>query len=440
MSVTSVDQAVVVCGGMGTRLASVLGDLPKALAPVADRPLLGHLLADLAAAGVSEVLLLAGVGGERLRAAALDLAPAGLVVRTEIETHPRGTAGALHPVAHRLAERFFYVLGDIFTALDWARLAAAAVDNGGLGTLLVHRSSHPQDSDLLALDDGDGICGWVGRGPDGRSTATVVTAALTNAGVAVLHRRLLEYIPPDRATDLFGEVIPRRVDARAALYGYRSCEYVKDLGTPERLRSVDADVRAGRAHNRAGGVLLDRDGVLNVEMGPVSHPDQLQLLPGVAEAVARLNRASIPTAVISNQAVVARGLCSNHTLDAIHLRLADLLAAKGASLDGVFVCPHHPETHHGEGDPALRGPCRCRKPAVGLVESALDRLSVVAGRAVVVGDASVDLQLAANAGLPGIGLETGLACGDGRYPARPVWRFPDLAAATEWLCAGSAKR
>ena len=165
-----------------------------------------------------------------------------------------------------------------------------------------------------------------------------------------------------------------------------------------------------------------------------------ELLPGVAEAVARLNRASIPTAVISNQAVVARGLCSADTLDAIHLRLADLLAQQGARLDGVFVCPHHPETHHGEGDPALRGPCRCRKPAVGLVESALDRLSVVAGRAVVVGDASVDLQLAANAGLPAIGLETGLACGDGQHPARPVWRFADLAAAAEWLCSGSAKQ
>ncbi len=117
---TSVDQAVVVCGGRGTRLASILGDLPKALAPVAGRPLLAHLLEDLAIAGVSEVLLLAGEGGEQLRAAAESLAPAELDVYTEIEPAPRGTAGALHPVAHRLRERFLYVLGDVYTALDWA--------------------------------------------------------------------------------------------------------------------------------------------------------------------------------------------------------------------------------------------------------------------------------------------------------------------------------
>jgi histidinol-phosphate phosphatase family protein len=434
VDVTALDQAVVVCGGQGTRLASILGDLPKALVPVADRALLHYLLTDLAAAGVSEVLLLAGPGGESLREAAGVLAPAGLAVHTEIEPYPRGTAGALHPVAHRLRERFLYVLGDVFTALDWSRLAAAGEANGGLGTLLVHRSSHPEDSDLLALDDGDRLAGWVGRGPGGRSTAAVPTAALTNAGVAVLHRRLLDYVPPDRATDFFGEVIPRRVDARAALYGYRSAEYVKDLGTPERLREVDGDVRAGRVKNRAEAVLLDRDGVLTAEVGPVTHPDQLRLLPGAAEAVGRLNRASIRTAVVTNQAVVARGLCSALAVDAIHERLAVLLAEAGAHLDGVYVCPHHPETHHGEGDPALRGPCRCRKPSVGLVESALAELSVPAWRAVVVGDATVDLQLAANAGLPAIALDSGLACGDAQHPARPVWRFADLAAAARWLC------
>ncbi len=436
---TSLDQAVVVCGGRGTRLASVLGDLPKALAPVAGRPLLAHLLEDLASAGVSEVLLLAGEGGERLRAAAEALAPAGLAVHTEIEPAPRGTAGALLAVAHRLRERFLYVLGDVYTALDWARLAAAGDVNGGLGTLLVHRSSHPEDSDVLATDDGDRISGWVGRGPDGRSTAAVVTAAMTNAGVAVLHRRLTDFIPRDRPADLFGEVIPRRVDAREALYGYRTCEYVKDLGTPDRLRGVDADVRTGRARLRAEVVLLDRDGVLNVEAGPLRRPEQLRLLPGAAAAVRRLNQASIFAAVVSNQAVVARGLCTTRELGVIHQRLADLLEEEGAHLDGVFVCPHHPETNHDDGDPALRGPCRCRKPSVGLVESALAEVSVQPGRAVVVGDATVDLQLAANAGLPSIGVDTGHGCADGRYPARPVWRFADLAAATDWLCGFGAR-
>ncbi len=426
-------QAVVVCGGKGTRLSSVLGDLPKGLAPVADRPLLAHLLSDLASAGVSEVWLLAGVGGARLREAARELAPAGLAVHTEIETRPLGTAGALHPVAQHLRSRFFYILGDVYTALDWGRLAEAAEAHGGLGTLLAHRSSHPEDSDLLALDDADRLVGWVGRGPDGRSTAAVPTAALTNAGVAVLHRRILRYIPPDRSVDLFGEVIPRRVDARDALFGYRSCEYVKDLGTPQRLAAVDADVRSGRARLRAELVLLDRDGVINDEVGPVTHPDQLRLLPGAAEGVARLNRASILTAVVSNQAAVARGLCSADDLEAIHGRLAELLGDAGARLDGIYCCPHHPETHHGEGVGALRGPCRCRKPAVGLVQRALAELDVPAWRAVVVGDSTVDLQLAVNAGLPAIGLETGHGCADGGYPARSVWRFADLRAACRWL-------
>ncbi len=424
----------MVCGGKGTRLAPILGDLPKALAPVAGRPLLAHLLEDLWSAGVSEVLLLAGVGGDRLRDAAGELAPPSLDVRTHIEARPLGTAGALHAVSGALAPRFLFVLGDLYTALDWPLLARVAQDHGGLGTLLVHRSSHPSDSDLVALDDRDRLVGWLGRGEGGRTTAALPAAALTNAGVGVLSRRLLCYIPTDRPSDLFGEVIPRRVDARDAIFGYRSCEYVKDMGTPKRLAEVDGAVRSGRARRRAEAVLLDRDGVLVEEAGPVISPDRLRLIPGAAQALARLNRASVRLALVTNQAAVARGLCDRSAVDAVHARLVELLAEAGARLDSLHVCPHHPETHHAEGVAPLRGPCLCRKPSTGLLEEALGALGVPPWRAMVVGDSTADLQAAANAGLASAGLATGHGCADGRHPARPVWRFSDLAAAADWIC------
>lgn len=427
-------QAVVLCGGRGTRLAGVLGDLPKALVPLAGRPLLALLLADLARAGVREVVLLAGVGGAQVVAAAEAHAPAGLRLRAVVEDRPRGTAGALHGAADALDERFLYVLGDIFTALDWRRLAAAGVANGGLATLLVHRSSHPEDSDVLALADDDRVTGWVGRRPEERRGALVSGAALGNAGVAVLHRDVLRRIPPGRPTDLFGDVLPALVAARAPVSGYLTSEYVRDLGTPERLAAVTADVRTGRARRRAALVLLDRDGTLTEERGlPVAHPDGLRLLPGAAGALRRLNEAEIAVALVTNQPAAARGLCDPATLDRVDDRLRALLAAEGARLDGVFACRHHPETHHAEGDPALRGPCRCRKPATALVEAALASLDRPAWRTVVVGDRTVDLQLARNAGLPGVALETGAACGDGLCPARPSQRFADLAAAAAWL-------
>jgi histidinol-phosphate phosphatase family protein len=430
--------AVILCGGQGTRLAPAIGDLPKVLAPVADRPLLAHLLSKLARAGARRVVLLAGSGGEAVSEIAPTLAPPGLVVETIVERNPLGTGGALRSIESQLPERFLVLFGDIYATVDFRRLSDSALERGGLGTLLVHRSSHPEDSDVVAIDDAQRLISWMGRGPR-RTSSAVGAAALTNAAVSVLHRDLLRRIPSDRPSDLTAEVLPPLVDARAPLYAYVSSEYVRDIGTPERLRSVDADCRAGRTALAAELALLDRDGVL-VEEGPepVVSPDGIRLLPGAAEGVRCLNEAGIRVVVVTNQAVVARGLCSPSTLEAIHGRLRDLLAAQGAKLDAIYHCPHHPETHWQEGPSALRGPCRCRKPSTGMVERALDETGVVAWRGVVVGDATIDLQLAANAGLAGICVRTGKGGDDGLYPARATWQFDDLRSAARWL-TGSAQ-
>ena len=419
---------VVVCGGRGTRLASSIGDLPKILTPLGGRPLLEHLLHDLEPLR-AEVLLLAGHGGEQVARAAQELAPDGLRVETLIEERPLGTAGALHALEGRLRERFVFVCGDILTSLDWRRFWQHAQDQGGLATLLVHRSSHPEDSDLVMLDDADRAVGWSRRGePAG-------AGALGNAGVAVLHRDVVRYIPVDRSSDLFRDVLPPLVDRRASIHGYRTPEYVRDMGTPDRLVSVDEDLVSGRTALKAELVFLDRDGVINEELEQLlTRAEDLRLLPGAAQAIRRFNDAGVKVSVVTNQSVVARGLCSQDELERIHQRLEQLLALEGAHVDRIDFCPHHPETHHGEGVAELRGPCRCRKPAVAMVERALEHFDVPAWRSLVIGDRTSDMQLAMNAGLASIGVETGCGLSDGVCPAQPVWTFADLAAAAEWLC------
>ena len=140
------------------------------------------------------------------------------------------------------------------------------------------------------------------------------------------------------------------------------------------------------------------------------------------------------TAVVTNQAVVARGLATAAEIERIHARLRELLAEEGARVDRIYYCPHHPETHHGEGVDELRGPCVCRKPATGMVERALEELEVPAWRAVMIGDRTSDMQLAVNSGLASASVRTGSALSDGVCPALPVWSFDDLEAACEWLC------
>jgi histidinol-phosphate phosphatase family protein len=176
-----------------------------------------------------------------------------------------------------------------------------------------------------------------------------------------------------------------------------------------------------------GVVYLDRDGTLNFDPGYLNRPDQLQLLPGVGQAVARLNRAGFRAVVLSNQSGVARGLITKEQLDAVHLRLRELLAEDGARLDGIFICPHHPEEA-----------CACRKPAPGLVVRAQQELGLAPDRAIVIGDKASDVELARNIGA------TAVFVSSGHHPEEeqarmvdrslvPDFTARDLAGAVEWI-------
>jgi len=172
-------------------------------------------------------------------------------------------------------------------------------------------------------------------------------------------------------------------------------------------------------------VLLDRDGVLNVDRpDSVKTPDELVVLPGALAAVARLNAAGIGVALVSNQSVVGRGIIPAERLEAIHDRLRDHLARAGARLDAWFVCTDAPER---AGDR--------RKPGPGMLREALLRFGVSAAATVMIGDALSDLEAAAAAGCGRILVRTGkgAATQAAGIPPRllPVAVHDDLARAVE---------
>jgi D-glycero-D-manno-heptose 1,7-bisphosphate phosphatase len=170
-------------------------------------------------------------------------------------------------------------------------------------------------------------------------------------------------------------------------------------------------------------VLLDRDGVLNVDRADyVKNPGELVLLPGAAAAVARLNAARVPVAVCTNQSPIGRGMFDEAMLARIHEKLRDELARAGAALDAIFHCPDAPGA-----------PSDCRKPAPGMLLAALRRFGAAAAETPFVGDTVTDMQAAAAAGCPRHLVRTGhgaktLAAG---LPEKllPVRVHADLAAA-----------
>jgi D-glycero-D-manno-heptose 1,7-bisphosphate phosphatase len=168
-------------------------------------------------------------------------------------------------------------------------------------------------------------------------------------------------------------------------------------------------------------VFLDRDGTLIEDLHYLRDPDQVRLLPGVAEAVRRLNVAAIPAVVVTNQSGIARGLLTEGDYAATVRRLDDLLAAAGARLDGHYHCPHLPD---------VTGPCDCRKPGPLLYERAARDLDLDLAASWWVGDRERDLSAADRFGGRAILVLMGGDLDDSRQPRtvlRPV--APDLPAA-----------
>jgi D-glycero-D-manno-heptose 1,7-bisphosphate phosphatase len=143
------------------------------------------------------------------------------------------------------------------------------------------------------------------------------------------------------------------------------------------------------------GVLLDRDGTLIDELGYLGDPDGVRLYPGAAAAVRALNERGVPVALLTNQSGVARGMFTEDDVARVHRRLADQLAAEGATLDLVFYCPHHPEV----GAAPYRRACDCRKPAPGMILTAARELDLDLARSFAIGDSARDLEAARRAGV-----------------------------------------
>jgi histidinol-phosphate phosphatase family protein len=146
-----------------------------------------------------------------------------------------------------------------------------------------------------------------------------------------------------------------------------------------------------------GAVFLDRDGTLVRDPGYLHEPQQVELLPGVAEGLASLARAGWPLVVISNQSGIARGLYGAEAFGTVMDRIAALLAPRGIRLTAAYFCPHHPD---------VTGPCDCRKPGVALFERAARDFALDLARSWFVGDRLKDIEPASRLGGRGILIQT----------------------------------
>lgn len=391
-------QAVIMAGGKGTRLASVTGDMPKPMVPVNGKPLLEYQIENLKENGIGDIILSVGYLGEKIREYFGDGKRYGVRITYHQEEKPLGTAGVLPVIKERLEDTFFLIFGDLFLDISYRRFYKFHKEKGAVVSLFAHPNSHPYDSDLIVAEKGGKVTGWHYKD----EARPEDYANLVNAGVYIIEKDAVGQVSLGKAADLEKDVVTRLI-AGGRVFAYRSTEYVKDIGTPERLEKVEQDCQNGICAKRnlkykQKCIFLDRDGTINKFTGFLNDAEKVELEEGAAEAVRMINESGYLAVVITNQPVVARGECSFGELAKIHNRIGVLLGKEGAYLDGLYFCPHHPDSGFKGEVSELKFDCGCRKPKTGLIEQASAELNIDIRNSWFIGDTGVDVETGRNAG------------------------------------------
>jgi histidinol-phosphate phosphatase family protein len=433
MSAGTRAKALLLAGGLGTRLRPLTELTPKCLVPIAGRPLLDFWIDCLVEAGIHEARINTHALAEQVRAYTLQVnarEPIALVESFEPELlGSAGTVTANIDLADN-TDHIVIIYADNISDVDLRPLLAFHQAHGDPFTMTLFHAPNPRACGIAGLDSESRIISFVEKPEPPVSN-------LANAGLYVVDAQTYRQIAELQAFDLGFDILPRFV---GRMRGWIWGGYHRDIGSLESLDLARREViqafpkyRLRQRTGRCPAVFLDRDGTLIRHVHYLADPAQVELLPGAAAAVARLRRAGYACVVVTNQSAIGRGIITEARLREIHIEMNRQLAEHGTALDGIYYCPEVPTGNDRSTAESLN-----RKPGPGMLRQAATDLNLELAESWMVGDLISDVMAGVNAGCRSIlvasgqGVPADVTC----QPASGCYlTAPDLTTAADQILA-----
>lgn len=404
---------VILAAGSGERLKPFTKIMPKPLIKIGSFSVLEHQIKLLSHHNFRNILIVTGYLEKKIFEESTRWSKYGVKISFQT-AKPIGTLEALRQIHRKVSNNFLLLYGDVMTNLDLKRLYNYHLKESSDITITSHRTDHPWDSDLLLLGSKNSIKKIYHLEKKGQNRSN----HYSSGAIFVLNSRTLNYLNLVKHGDLMKDLVPKLLYQKNFIVkSYLTTEYMKDMGTPQRLWKVRADYQKGiRGFNQKKPVVfLDRDGVINKEVNLLHKISEIEILGQAISGIKKLNDAGFLVIIISNQPVVARGLCTEREVMNINQKIIELLAQNGAVINAYYYCPHHPEKGYPDENPAYKTNCDCRKPKTGLMKKALLDFDIDMEKSWFVGDTTTDIQTGKNVGVRTILVLTGYAGRDKKY-------------------------
>ena len=410
-------KTVIMAGGKGTRISEVYPDIPKPLIPMTSpsgetKPVLEWEIESLQKQGFNDILLTVSHMHEKIEEYFGDGSKLGVRIRYFVEKTPLGNAGALYKIKDWLGKDDFLLLSaDVVFDVDFGRFVRFHKDHNATASIYVHPNSHPYDSSVIDSGEDAKVITWYNKGEDRPKWYK----NLVNAGIHILNPDFFCDIIIDENSigkensegktvkvDLDRDIL-KPLCRLGKLYCYKCSEYIKDMGTPDRLEHVSKDFKQGivaskNLSKKQKAIFLDRDGTINQYVGFLKNIDQFSLIDNAAEAIKRINESGYLTIIVTNQPVIARGEVTVDELTEIHNKMETLLGEKGSYVDEIYYCPHHPDSGFAGEIKELKIKCECRKPNPGMLVKAAKDYNIDLENSWMIGDRESDVMTGINAG------------------------------------------